>query len=133
MPAVRRRRAPTVAGFGDTAPVGFDAARALAETLLAHQLPELWERAQRAAIRARELGEHPDLDRDLLMTAAVLHPIGHSPVARRTGDPIADGARFLSVRGFDPRIVALVAGQTGDAADPASIALRDSVRSAVAG
>lgn len=96
--------------------MGFDAARALAETLLAHQRPELWERAQRAAIAAREVAERSGVDRDVLMAAAILHPIGHSPVARRSGDPAADAARFLDVRGVDPRVVALVAGR-GPAAD----------------
>ncbi|MBN9735435.1 MULTISPECIES: HD domain-containing protein [unclassified Pseudonocardia] len=92
--------------------MGFDAARALAETLLAHQRPELWMRAQRAAIRARELAEERGLDRDLLMTAAILHPVGHSPVVRRSGDPVRDAARFLGARGFDPRVVELVGGGT---------------------
>ncbi|GAA1829473.1 hypothetical protein GCM10009772_04070 [Pseudonocardia alni subsp. carboxydivorans] len=91
--------------------MGFDAARALAETLLAHQRPELWERAQRAAIAARAAAEDGGHDRDLLMTAAVLHPIGHSPVTRRTGDPQRDAARFLEVRGYDARVVELVAGR----------------------
>ncbi|MEJ8278700.1 HDOD domain-containing protein [Pseudonocardia spirodelae] len=101
--------------------MGFDAARALAETLLAHQRPQLWERAQRAAIAARPLAQERGLDRDLLMTAAVLHPVGHSPVARRTGDPHRDGARFLQVRGVDPRVVALVGGG-GDPALAAALA-----------
>ncbi|WP_224389720.1 HDOD domain-containing protein [Pseudonocardia sp. ICBG1293] len=91
--------------------MGFDAARALAETLLAHQRPELWERAQRAAIAARTVAGDGGHDRDLLMTAAVLHPIGHSPVVRRTGDPRRDAARFLEVRGYDPRVAELVAGR----------------------
>ncbi len=99
----------------------FDAARALAETLLASQRPDLWERAQRAAIRARELAEETGADREVLMVAAVLHPIGESPVARRTGEPQADAARYLDVRGHDPRVVALVGGR---GADPAAAALR---------
>lgn len=88
----------------------FDAARALAENLLAAQRPDLWARAQRAAIRARELADETGARLDLLMTAAVLHPIGESPVVHRTGDARADAARFLRVRGQDPQVVALVAG-----------------------
>lgn len=89
----------------------FDAARALAENLLAAQRPDLWARAQRAAIRARELAGETGADLDLLMTAAVLHPIGCSPVVRRTGDQHVDAGRFLRVRGHDPRVVELVAGR----------------------
>jgi hypothetical protein len=98
----------------------FDAARALSETVLAAQRPDLWQRAQRAAIRARVLAEEPDVDRDLLMAAAVLHPIGGSPVVRRTGDPQVDAARYLEVRGRDPRVVALVGG-TGTGATAAAL------------
>lgn len=99
----------------------FDAARALAENLLAAQRPDLWARAQRAAIRARELAGETGADLDLLMTAAVLHPIGWSPVVRRTGDPHVDAVRFLRVRGQDPRVVELVSGR---GAEPAATALR---------
>lgn len=96
----------------------FDAARALAETVLAAQRPDLWQRAQRAAVRGRELAEAPGVDRDLLMAAAVLHPIGSSPVVRRTGDERADAARYLAVRGRHPDVVALVGGTaTGATAD----------------
>lgn len=96
----------------------FDAARAVAENLLAAQRPDLWARAQWAAIRARDLAGETGADPDVLMTAAVLHPIGASPVAGRTGDARADAARFLEVRGEDPRVVALVGGTgTGPAAD----------------
>lgn len=96
----------------------FDAARALAENLLAVQRPDLWARAQRAALRARELAEETGADLDVLMTAAVLHPIGASPVVGRTGDAAADAARFLRIRGEDARVVALVGGDgTGPAAD----------------
>lgn len=88
---------------------GFDHARALAETLLATQAPERWVRAQHVAARARELGGLPGVDRDPLMIAAVLHGIGASPVVARTGFAPLDAARFLDVRGYDTRIVALVA------------------------
>jgi hypothetical protein len=104
---------------GRVAPVtGFDAARTLAETVLASQRPDLWHRAQRAAIRARALAEEFGVDRDVLMAAAVLHPIGVSPVVRRTGDGRADAARYLRVRGEHPDVVALVGGTaTGDAGE----------------
>lgn len=99
----------------------FDAARALAETLLAAQRPDLWARAQRAAIRARDLAGETGADVVALMTAAVLHPIGASPVVRRSGDARADAARFLRVRGLDPVVVALVGG---GGTDPEATALR---------
>ncbi|RZT84417.1 hypothetical protein EV383_1258 [Pseudonocardia sediminis] len=93
----------------------FDDARALAETLLAVQRPQDWLRAQHVAIRARELSELPGVDRDPLMIAAVLHGIGRSPVVTRTGFAPLDAARFLDVRGYDTRIVALVAHHAGAA------------------
>ncbi|MDN5916248.1 MAG: phosphohydrolase [Pseudonocardia sp.] len=93
----------------------FDDARALAETLLAARAPELWLRAQHVAIRARELSELPGVDRDPLMIAAILHGIGGSPVVARTGFAPLDGARFLDVRGYGARIVALVAHHAGAA------------------
>ncbi|TCK26007.1 hypothetical protein [Pseudonocardia endophytica] len=100
---------------------GFDAARALAENLLAAQSPARWARAQRAAIRVRELAEEAGADVVTLMTAAVLHPVGASPVVRRTGDERADAARFLAVRGLDPAVVALVGGA---GTDPEAAVLR---------
>ncbi|MBW0104047.1 phosphohydrolase [Pseudonocardia sp. KRD291] len=93
----------------------FDDARALAETLLAAQAPERWLRAQHVTIRARELSGLPGVDRDPLMTAAILHGIGGSPVVARTGFAPFDAARFLDVRGYDERIVALVAHHAGAA------------------
>lgn len=93
----------------------FDDARALAETLLAAQRPELWLRAQHVAIRARELSGLPGVDRDPLMIAAILHGIGRSPVVARTGFAPLDAARFLDVRGYDSRVVALVAQHAGAA------------------
>lgn len=97
----------------------FDDARALAETLLSAQAPQRWRRAQLVAIRARELSGLPGVDRDPLMTAAVLHDIGRSPVVARTGFPPLDAARFLDVRGYDTRIVALVAHHAGAAHEAA--------------
>ena len=97
----------------------FDDARALGETLLAAQRPELWLRAQHMAIRAREVSGLPGVDRDPLMIAAVLHGIGESPVVARTGFAPFDAARFLDVRGYDSRIVALVGHHAGAAFEAA--------------
>lgn len=97
----------------------FDDARALAETLLAAQAPGLWLRAQHVTIRARELSDLPGVDRDPLMIAAILHGIGDSPVVTRTGFAPLDAARFLDVRDYDARIVALVAHHAGAAHEAA--------------
>ena len=45
----------------------------------------------------------------VLLPAAVLHDIGYSPVLARVRFHPLDGARFLSARGWDARVVALVA------------------------
>ena len=89
----------------------FSASRALAETLLADQLPEHWRHTQAAAREALRLADLPGIDRGPLIQAAVLLDVGRSPVAARTGFPPLDAARFLRVRGYDRRLRALVAHQ----------------------
>lgn len=87
----------------------FAESRALAETLLADHLPARWHRTQAVAREAVRLAGLPDVDRDPLIHAAVLLEIGRSPVAVRVGFPPLDAARFLRVRGYPPRVPALVA------------------------
>ncbi|MEJ2871368.1 phosphohydrolase [Actinomycetospora sp. OC33-EN08] len=89
----------------------FSASRALAETLLADHLPERWQHTQAVAREAVRLADLPGVDREPLIHAAVLVHVGHSPVASRSGFPPLDGARFLRVRGYPRRVVALVAHQ----------------------
>lgn len=87
----------------------FSDARALAELTLAEHLPARWLRTQAVTHEAMRLAAIPDVDREPLLLAAVLHDVGHSPVVARTGFPPLDGARFLRARGYDARVTALVA------------------------
>jgi hypothetical protein len=87
----------------------FADARALAELTLADHLPERWLHTQAVAREALRLAALPEVDRAPLVTAAVLHDVGYSPVVARTGFHPLDGARFLATRGYDRRVQALVA------------------------
>jgi putative nucleotidyltransferase with HDIG domain len=87
----------------------FADARALAELTLAEHLPDRWRHTQAVAREAVRLSALPEVDREPLLAAAVLHDIGYSPVVARTGFHPLDGARFLRSRGYDPRVAALVA------------------------
>lgn len=87
----------------------FADARALAELTLADHLPERWLHTQAVAREAIRLAALPEVGREPLITAAVLHDIGYSPVVARTGFHPLDGARFLAARGYDRRVAALVA------------------------
>ncbi|MHC1563155.1 HDIG domain-containing metalloprotein [Actinomycetospora sp. C-140] len=87
----------------------FADARALAETVLADHLPDRWLHVQATTREALQLADLPEVDREPLIQAAVLHDIGYSPVVARSGFHPLDGARFLSARGYDDRVVALVA------------------------
>ncbi|MCD2194817.1 HDIG domain-containing protein [Actinomycetospora endophytica] len=91
----------------------FADARALAELTLADHLPDRWLHTQAVAREAIRLAAVPDVDREPLITAAVLHDVGYSPVVARTGFHPLDGARFLRTRGYDRRVTALVAHHSG--------------------
>jgi putative nucleotidyltransferase with HDIG domain len=95
----------------------FADARALAELTLADHLPQRWLHTQAVAREAIRLAELPGVDRDPLVTAAVLHDIGYSPVVARTGFHPLDGARFLATRGYDRRVQALVAHHSAAAVE----------------
>lgn len=97
----------------------FADARALAETMLAEHLPVHWRRVQSVAREALRISALPEVDRDVLIQAAVLHDIGRSPVVARAGFRPLDGARFLAARGYDDRVVALVAHRSGAATEAA--------------
>jgi putative nucleotidyltransferase with HDIG domain len=95
----------------------FADARALAEMTLAEHLPDRWRHVQGVAREATRLAELPGIDRDPLIQAAVLHDIGYSPIVARTGFHPLDGARFLAARGYEPRVVALVAHHSAAAVE----------------
>lgn len=103
----------------------FSTSRALAETLLADHRPEWWRHAQATAREAVRLADLAEVDREPLIHAAVLLDVGRSPVARRTGFPPLDAARFLRTRGYPGRVLGLVAHQLAAdvAADEAGIDL----------
>jgi hypothetical protein len=95
----------------------FADARALAELTLADHLPDRWLHTQAVAREAIRLAVLPEVDREPLIIAAVLHDVGHSPVVARTGFHPLDGARFLTTRGYDRRVTALVAHHSGAAVE----------------
>lgn len=97
----------------------FAEARALAELTLAVHLPERWLHSQAVARVAIRLAALPEVDREPLITAAVLHDVGYSPVVARTGFHPLDGARFLAARGYDRRVTALVAHHSAAAVEAA--------------
>ncbi|MEJ2860108.1 HD domain-containing protein [Actinomycetospora flava] len=93
----------------------FADARALAETVLAEHFPDRWRHVQSVAREALRISALPEVDRDDLIQAAVLHDIGYSPVVARTRFHPLDGARFLAARGYEDRVVDLVAHHSGAA------------------
>ena len=95
----------------------FADARALAELTLAEHLPDRWLHSQAVAREAVRLAVLPDVDREPLLLAAVLHDVGWSPVVVRSGFHPLDGARFLRTRGYDGRVTALVAHHSGAAVE----------------
>ena len=95
----------------------FADARALAELTLADHLPDRWLHTQAVAREAIRLAALPDVDREPLIVAAVLHDVGYSPVVARSGFHPLDGARFLATRGYDHRVTALVAHHSAAAVE----------------
>ncbi len=95
----------------------FADARALAELTLAEHLPDRWLHTQAVAREAIRLAALPDVDREPLLAAAVLHDVGYSPVVARTGFHPLDAARFLPTRGYGRRVAALVAHHSAAAVE----------------
>ncbi len=82
----------------------------LAEQRLAGELPRRWKHVQAVAAKAERIS--PVLDEDdraSLVAAAWLHDIGYVSDLAQTGFHPLDGARWLRLQGFDPRVTALVA------------------------
>lgn len=89
-------------------------ARDVARNLLRKERLERWLHTQGVAARAAELAITVQRqDRVVLIAAAWLHDIGYSPVIRDTGFHPLDGALYLLAKGWDERIVALVAHHSG--------------------
>jgi hypothetical protein len=72
-----------------------------------------WAHTQAVAMRAGEVAAVIDpADRGVLVAAAYLHDVGHSPHLRRCGFHPLDGASWLEDQGLD-RLAGLVAHHTG--------------------
>ncbi|THA72639.1 HD domain-containing protein [Streptomyces sp. A0958] len=88
-------------------------AYAVAEAELSESLPRRWAHSQGVAQRAAELTAIVGCDGELLISAAVLHDVGHAPRLAATGFHPLDGARFLrDIHAADQRLVRLVANHS---------------------
>jgi hypothetical protein len=84
-------------------------AQALAEELLAGDLPQRWRHVQGVAARAHMLHEELRMPDHRLLMAAWLHDVGYSPSLLDTGFHSLDGGRYLLRSGVDPVVASLVA------------------------
>ena len=84
-------------------------AEALAQALLAGELPRRWQHSVGVARQADRLAASGGFEGDLLVGAAWLHDIGYSSQLVDTGFHPIDGARHLRRLGADERLVNLVA------------------------
>jgi hypothetical protein len=88
---------------------GVSWARELAARYLAESLPSRWSHVQGVAVRAREIADVVQGERDVLVSAAWLHDLGYAPELSGTGFHPLDGARYLRRVGTDDRLCGLVA------------------------
>ena len=89
-------------------------ARRLARTVLRKSMTERWLHTKGVANRAVEISVTvPKADRPVLVAAAWLHDIGYARALKKTGFHPLDGAMYLRAKGWDSRIVALVAHHSG--------------------
>ncbi|ASF13075.1 hypothetical protein NBRGN_067_00360 [Nocardia brasiliensis NBRC 14402] len=84
-------------------------AQALAQKLLADQLPKRWKHVSGVARQGAAIAPAFGTDGDTLVAACWLHDIGYAPDIATTGFHPLDGAEYLTEKGWDPRICALVA------------------------
>jgi len=84
-------------------------ADAVAQALLAAELPRRWRHSVGVARQADRLASAGGFDGDLLVGAAWLHDIGYASQLADTGFHPIDGARHLRGLGADERLVNLVA------------------------
>jgi hypothetical protein len=89
------------------------AARVLAESKLAEQLPRRWRHVQAVAVKAERVAVVvPPSDRLTLVASAWLHDIGYAPGVLDTGLHALDGARWLRDHGYDTCVASLVANHS---------------------
>lgn len=97
-----------------------EAARSLAEQLLADALPQRWAHTQGVAAQARTLHERLGPDAPVVEAAAWLHDIGYSPSIPTSGFHPLDGARYLRDVVHAPGVICeLVAHHSGAAVEAA--------------
>jgi putative nucleotidyltransferase with HDIG domain len=108
--------------------MGQDDARALAERLLAADLPQRWEHVQAVAAEAARLCTALHLDPSVVVAAAWLHDIGYAPSVAGTGFHPLDGARYLTGQGWDEALCGLVAHHTGAVTQADRLGLGDQLR-----
>lgn len=102
-------------------------ARTVAMDLLAGDQAR-WRHTIGVAGRAEELATTvPAADREALVAAAWLHDIGYSQALVVTGFHSVDGAAYLDLTGWSPRIAALVAHHSGAAIVADLNGLRDTL------
>lgn len=83
-----------------------------ARTLLQEQTPAAWAQSQRAARQADIAVKVLDRPRgEIIIAAAWLHAVGHSPSVTSTGFTPVDGAVHLLAEGWPTPVVNLVAHQ----------------------
>lgn len=93
--------------------MGTEEALALARELLG-DVDQRWRHVSTAARTATEIARTvPTEDRDLLVTAVLLHDVGYAPSLQRTGFHPLDGADHLKGLGWPLRVVGLVAHHSG--------------------
>lgn len=79
-------------------------------TRLLDTLPSRLAHSRLAGVQAQRVQDTvPASDRELLLVAALLHDVGYSPAAARTGFHPLDGANYLMLLGAPRRLAALVA------------------------
>lgn len=88
------------------------AAWALAQRLLAAELPRRWQHVQAVARKAGQLCDAHGLERPIVVSAAWLHDIGYASEVAVAGFHPLDGARYLRFQGWDDRVCRLVAHHT---------------------
>lgn len=90
-----------------------DHATLVAQEALARALPERWMHV--LGVRDRVISVKnicQENEKEILVASALLHDIGYSPVAKKSGFHPIDGAEYLKDQGFPARLCSLVANHS---------------------
>jgi putative nucleotidyltransferase with HDIG domain len=104
-------------------------AQALAERLLAFELPKRWRHVRAVAAEAHRLCAEVRVVSSAVIAAAWLHDIGYAPDLAVTGFHPLDGARYLRAAGWDDPVCRLVAHHSDAAWQAPLQELGDQLRS----